>query len=260
MEKQLHILIIEDDAFLGEALSGKFSLEGYKVTVVEDGKDGLDVLKKEKPDAVLLDVSLPTMSGYDILEAKRGDDTIAAIPVIIISNSGQPVEISRALELGAKGYIIKAQFEPSDVLSKVKQELSKMASEQPQRMDEIRKKIVWVEDDKFLSDLIAKKLATEQFEFHYVPDGKEAVSTVEMVMPDLVILDILLPEMDGFEILKRLKEGEKTKTIPVILFSNLGQKSDIDKGKQLGAQHFLVKATMNLDEVIDIMKQTVGMK
>ena len=112
------------------------------------------------------------------------------------------------------------------------------------------KKIMWVEDDKFLSDILARKLTESGANLIHLNIGEQAPSLAEKEMPDLILLDILLPGMDGFTILEKLKSNPKTSSIPVILLSNLGQKSDIEKGKKLGAVKFLIKASMGLDEIV----------
>src|SRR3989344_3344445 len=117
------ILIIEDDVFLGDVLTQKLSNEGFEAVLSRDGLDGFNKIKSLHPDLILLDIILPNMNGYEILEAKQKDPTIAGIPVIIVSNSGQPVEINRALALGVKDYLVKAQFDPEEVLVKVRAEL-----------------------------------------------------------------------------------------------------------------------------------------
>lgn len=119
------ILIIEDDVFLGEVLVKKLTTEGFKVVLEKDGVDGYKKIKFFNPDLILLDIILPNMNGYEILEAKQKDPSIVSIPVIIVSNSGQPVEISRALALGVKDYLVKAQFDPEEVLVKVRAQFSK---------------------------------------------------------------------------------------------------------------------------------------
>lgn len=119
---------------------------------------------------------------------------------------------------------------------------------------------MWVEDDAFLSDVIAKKLSSEKAILFHTANGEEAFPMAEKEMPDIILLDILLPGMDGFEILRQLKKSEKTRSIPVILFSNLGQREDIDKGKDLGAVKFLVKATVTLDEIVGEIKNTLPEK
>lgn len=111
------------------------------------------------------------------------------------------------------------------------------------------KKVMWVEDDKFLSDMIARTLSKEGFQLVSVDNGNDALPTAKEKKPDIILLDILLPGKDGFQILKELKQDPELKTVPVIFLSNLGQKSDIEKGKELGAEKFLIKATVTLEEI-----------
>lgn len=256
------ILVIEDDVFLGDVLVKKLSSEGYEAFLARDGALGIKKIKELMPDLVLLDIILPTKSGYDILEEKNLDDSLAKIPVIVISNSGQPVEIDRALALGVKDYLVKAQFDPEEVLIKVRRQIEKSARQEKNgtNIEPVRlegKKVMWVEDDKFLSDIIARKIVSEGCQLIHSTTGEEALKLVGDTMPDVIVLDILLSGIDGFEILSRLKANPKVKDIPVILLSNLGQKSDVEKGEKLGAEKFLVKATMTLDEIVEEIKLAI---
>ncbi|MES3031760.1 MAG: response regulator [Patescibacteria group bacterium] len=264
------ILIIEDDVFLGDALSKKLVNEGFEVDLAVDGLKGFERIKSFHPDLILLDIILPNMNGYEILEAKQKDPSIAPIPVVVVSNSGQPVEINRALALGVKDYLVKAQFDPEEVLVKVRAQLRK--NEEPAKdvasaggalgeketiANLAGKKIMWVEDDQFLNDIIARKLSATKCLFFHATEGEEALKIINQEMPDIIMLDIILSGIDGFEILRRVKSEPKTKNIPVILLSNLGQASDIEKGQKLGAARFMVKATVTPNEIIDQIKEVL---
>ncbi|MBI1974702.1 MAG: response regulator [Candidatus Zambryskibacteria bacterium] len=256
------VLLIEDDAFLGDVLLEKLKKENYDAFISHDGVEGLEKIRELKPDLVLLDIILPKMSGYEILEAKEKDSSISKIPVIIISNSGQPVEINRALALGVKDYFIKAQFDPEEVMAKIRNFLkgneSSLNLGKKSRGTLQGKKIMWVEDDNFLSDIIARKLSTEKCILTHAKDSETALTLMGEEVPDVILLDILLPGMDGFELLSKFKANPKMKDVPVILLSNLGQENDIEKGKSLGAKRFLVKAALTLDEIIDNIKQVLA--
>jgi len=119
------ILIIEDDRFLRELMVRKLKMEDFEVMEAEDGGEGLKKIKEGKPDLVLLDLILPEMDGFEVLEQKRKEEKIKDIPVIILSNLGQKEEIDRGLQLGAKDYLVKAQFSPSEIIEKVKLFLQK---------------------------------------------------------------------------------------------------------------------------------------
>jgi len=120
------------------------------------------------------------------------------------------------------------------------------------------KKIVLVEDDKFLADIIGHKFAETKCIFFYFAEGEEALKTIAKEMPDIIILDILLPGIDGFEILRRIKDDPNTKNIPVVLLSNLGQADDIKKGESLGANRFIIKATVAPSEIVGQIKEVLA--
>jgi two-component system phosphate regulon response regulator PhoB/two-component system alkaline phosphatase synthesis response regulator PhoP len=119
------------------------------------------------------------------------------------------------------------------------------------------KKVMIVEDDEFLRSLNAKRLETEGFNVVVAVDGQNAIDLIPKEMPHLIFLDLLLPRVDGFEVLKKIKADSKTKDIPVIVFSNLGQKEDIEKAHNLGAADFLVKANFTLDDVVLKIKEVL---
>ncbi len=123
---------------------------------------------------------------------------------------------------------------------------------------ENKKKVLIVEDDEFLRSLTAKRLEKENYQIEVAVDGENAISTVDTYRPDLILLDLLLPGLDGFEVLKKVKANEALKTIPVIVFSNLGQKEDIEKAKALGVDDFLIKANFTLDDVVAKIKTFLG--
>ena len=110
-------------------------------------------------------------------------------------------------------------------------------------------KILLIEDDKFLRELIIQKLGREGYEVVEAPEGESGLLKMKEEKPDLVLLDLILPGIDGFEVLSRIKKDSELKSTPVIILSNLGQQEDMDKGLQLGAADFMIKSNFTLDEV-----------
>jgi len=121
-----------------------------------------------------------------------------------------------------------------------------------------KQKILLVEDDTFLAGMYISKLGFENFEILLANDGKQGLKMAEKENPALILLDILLPKMDGFEVLKKLKKSEKCQKIPVVLLTNLGQKDDVEKGLSLGAADYLIKAHFMPQEVIAKIKEILG--
>ncbi len=121
------------------------------------------------------------------------------------------------------------------------------------------KKILLVEDDNFLSELLLKKLAENKADAVRAADGEEAIKILKSSPKfDLVLLDLMLPKVGGFEVMEAINEDEKVKGTPVIILSNLGQKNDVERGVSLGAKKFLVKAILSLDEIINSAAEIVG--
>lgn len=114
-----NILIVEDEEALLQTLAYKLTKEGYVVRLARDGVQGLEAVATERPDLILLDILMPNIDGFGVLERLKEQHLLPELPVIIISNSGQPVEIDRAIELGARDYLVKADFAPDEVLAKV---------------------------------------------------------------------------------------------------------------------------------------------
>ena len=269
--KKSKILIIEDEVSLIDLLAAKLIKEGYVVQKALDGEEGLEKVHEWKPDLILLDIVMPKIDGYEVLEQlnKEGNK----IPIIIISNSGQPVEIEKTKKLGAVGHLIKTEFSPLDVLNKVRDCLdnggtlpranNKQAILKAKEDSSARKlgiKVLLVEDDSFLREICSKKLTKEGYTVHEAVDGEEVLVGLDEIKPDIILLDIILPAIDGFQILNQIR-NRKDKTIaktPVIMLSNLGQEDDIKKAMDMGADDYLVKAHFTTEEIVEKMKKVLG--
>ncbi len=123
--ENITILLVEDDTFLGEMYATKFTIEGYRVSVATDGAKGLRMAQTELPDIILLDILLPKMDGFQVLEHLKKEEKTKNIPVILLTNLSQKEDVERGLKLGAVDYLIKAHFMPSEVIDKIKKYLPK---------------------------------------------------------------------------------------------------------------------------------------
>jgi len=117
------ILLVEDEEIMIDLLQRKLTKEGYEVSVARDGEEGLKLMREVKPALILLDIVMPKMGGFEVMEEMAKEPGLKKIPVIVISNSGQPVELDKAQKLGAKDWLIKTEFDPQEVIEKVKKQL-----------------------------------------------------------------------------------------------------------------------------------------
>lgn len=277
------ILVVEDDAVLRDVLTEKLNQKGYDSYSVEDGELAMQEIRRQKPELILLDILMPRKGGMEVMEELNKDENLNDIPIIVISNSGQPVEVERARELGAKDFLIKAVFDPNEVLEKVQKVLNEITdstavnavdTEKSQgtevtkvvELDEKnenktepsapkgqkgkQRKVLVVEDDKFLRELFVRKMFNEGFDVESAIDADQVFEILANKKPEIILLDLILPGVDGFEILRMIKRDDNLKDIPVMVISNLGQKEDIDRAIELGAVDFLIKANYTLDEII----------
>ena len=119
MANQKKILLVEDDVFMLQLLSDKLRKSGFDVSVAGDGEECLKTLQSIKPDLVLLDIVMPKLDGLDVLRRMKSSPDLSSIPVIVLSNLGQKEEVERARDLGAKDYIIKANFTTREIVEKL---------------------------------------------------------------------------------------------------------------------------------------------
>lgn len=259
------LLVMSDQQMISQFLKS-FSLDGYEIFQSHDISAAIEETMHVRPDLVILDVKIDGVDGFDYLEALRmnPDPMIAKTPVIVASETGDLIEISRALKLGISDYFVKSRFDISQVVSKVKKQLGDTNLVAPsttptltpsEAMAQI--KLLIVEDDKFLRDLATQKLHQENFEVFSAVDGEQGITIAEKELPQVILLDILLPGIDGFEVLKRIRTNPSLKDTRVIMLSNFGQREDVEKAISSGADQFLVKANFTLDEIIQEVKNVM---
>ena len=119
-------------------------------------------------------------------------------------------------------------------------------------------KILLIEDEEMLANMYEVKFQNEGFEVIKALDGASGLEMSKSTNPDLVLLDVIMPKMDGFSVLKSMREDPATKDLPVMLLTNLGQDEDIEKGKELGVLGYLVKANVTPSEVVEAVKKELA--
>lgn len=125
-------------------------------------------------------------------------------------------------------------------------------------MDSNRKNILLIEDDPFLREIIAEKLKREGYMVKEAVTGERGLEEAKQEKPSLVVLDLILPGIDGFEVLRKMKQDTETSEIPVLILSNFGQKEDIKRGLDLGALDYLIKAHLTPSEVVKKVNEVFG--
>lgn len=119
-------------------------------------------------------------------------------------------------------------------------------------------KVLLVEDDKFLREILAQKISAQQMEIQAATDGANALEILKTFKPNLIILDLLLPDIDGFGVLAKIKENTDLAKIPVVVLSNLDKPEDMQKAQDLGAKDFMVKSNFSINEIVNKAKEMLG--
>jgi CheY-like chemotaxis protein len=223
------ILLVEDDPFIAEIYKKKLETSGFEVINAISGKAVLKELKEHHFDLVLLDLVLPEMSGTEVLrEIRQNKEYDQDLKVVIFSNLSSPEDREQTLSLGADGFISKTEFSPSEVVVEIERFLRQFKEREKNATAEVGsstaqaslgKRILLIEDEPVFVDMFSKRLRTEGYEVVIENDGLAGLTTASQGSFDLVITDVMMPTMDGREFIRRLKETEVGRDIPIFLLS-----------------------------------------
>ena len=124
-------------------------------------------------------------------------------------------------------------------------------------MNENKKRIIlWIEDDLIISTILGNQLVTAGFDLLHVNNADEAFSHLKNVVPNLIVLDLMLAGIKGFQVLENIRKDEKLVNVPVIILSNIGSEADMQKAESLGVKKFMIKSTSSIEEILQAVKTT----
>lgn len=230
-----NILLVEDDVFIAEIYMKKLTGEGFSVDNAVTGREVLKRVQEKPYDLILLDLVLPEMGGMDVLRELRGKPTEypGDYKIVVFSNLSSADDRSQAVKVGADGFISKTEFTPSQVVDEVKRylkqfsEQTKHATQQESGEERTtgpvtaskRESILLVEDEKIFADMFSKRLADEGYTVTVKGNGLDAFEIAEREPFDLIITDVMLPGMEGRELIGKLRERPATKDTPVFVLT-----------------------------------------
>ena len=265
------ILIVTGDQSIVTRIVEQISSLGHETFVAHNEDMATRAISEIRPDMIILDLNIEGVNSFTVFESLRNnpDQSIAITPVIIATEGGDLLQISRAIKLGVKDYFVKGTFDVSQVVQKVKKHIDEISplnvaqehAQSPKTTEATAApvpKVLIVEDDKFLRDLASQKLSKEKLNVISAVDGEQGILVAEREIPDVVLLDILLPGIDGFEVLRRIRANPLLNNTKVAMLSNFGQREDIEKALKIGANQFLVKANYTLDEIVEEVKKMLA--
>jgi PleD family two-component response regulator len=246
------VLIVDDEAPFIEALTMVLSPK-YTIYVAKDGQSAMTAAKKFIPDIILLDVLMPEMNGYDVIAELKNSNLTRNIPVIFITGYDSQEDEERGLNLGAVDYITKP-FSPEVVRMRVQNQLEivrrmnmlndKSAANYEYAnkiMNDTTKNSVLVVDDESMHIASLNNILSPAYTVYSARNGADAIKAAEKHLPSVILLDVMMPVMDGFEALSAIKQSFVTHDIPVVLVTSLSDSNYEEKGLSLGAADYITK-------------------
>lgn len=282
------ILIVEDDPMLSEIYQKKFSQDGYfEVLTAVSGNEAEEKTKKNKPDLVLLDLVLPEKDGFQILKDLREDASLNDVKIVIFSNLSQEEEQQKAKALGANGFIAKSDFTPQQIVVEVKKILGDNdENDKAEKVDIDQKglvgksttsnrkkkegaanvfeefgftpKVLIVEDEEVFLEVFGIKLKDSGFEIETASNGGWGLKMAEKNKYDVILVDILMPVLNGVDLIKKLrKKGENKETPIIVLSGSIDEQSQRDEVLKAGAVDVLIKTRVTPSEVVNCVKSHI---
>jgi signal transduction histidine kinase/CheY-like chemotaxis protein len=241
------VLLIEDDPRSVELLTLYLEGDGFEVEVCGDGLAGIDAARRLRPDAIVLDIMLPDLSGWDFLSLVKGDESTARIPVVIVSMLD---ERGKGLALGAADYLVKP-VNRDDLLAAVRPIITA-------RVGDGSCTVLAIDDDPVAIKLIETVLGEKGFAVVGALSGGEGVQAARTQRPDVIILDLLMPETDGFEVVERLQADPSTAEIPIVILTAKAIAREERERLAAHVAHLAAKASFSRAEFVALVRRLCG--
>jgi adenylate cyclase len=236
------VLVIDDDATVRDLMRRYLSREGFDVVTAAGGRQGLEFARELHPSVITLDVFMPDLDGWSVLQALKQDADLRRIPVIMMTISD---EKQKGITLGASGYLTK----PVD-RAQLAQLLDRFKTAMPRALV--------VEDNLTDREMMRRLLASEGWEVIVASNGREALERLNAEHPNLILLDLMMPEMDGFEFLAEFRKTPKFASTPVIVVTAADLSLEDHRRLNGGVEHILQKAAPSREDFLHQIRDLIG--
>jgi signal transduction histidine kinase/CheY-like chemotaxis protein len=237
------VLVIDDDATARELISDHLKAEGFSVVTAAGGVEGLKLAKELRPTVITLDVMMPDLDGWSVLTTLRQDPELAEIPVIMVTIVD---EHRRGIALGAAGYLSK----PID-RERLHQLISQFRAPTPPT------RVLLVEDDALQRERMLGWLTGPQWSVREATNGREALDRLRQSKPDVILLDLMMPEMDGFAVVAALQKEAAWRDVPVVVITARDLDAKDRERLNSGVQTVLVKETFRTADLVERIRRVV---
>jgi CheY-like chemotaxis protein/signal transduction histidine kinase len=241
--EQFSVLVIDDDPMVQHLLRGHLETEHFRMFSAADGVEGLTLAREARPNVIILDIHLPRLDGWTVLAELKSDPVLSGIPVIMMSVEEQR---ARGFSFGACEYLVKP-VEPDRLVNVVRRALVPTAGD-----------VLVVDDDQHTREMVARVLRRAGYTAVEARDGEEALLRARVLTPGLVILDLIMPGVDGFEVLRTMRaEGMQ---MPVVVLTGKALANDEERMLREGLARVVQKGGMALDSIVREAKQLLVAK
>ena len=242
-EKIPSVLIVDSDSLNQDSMIQGLEKYGYVVTMVDTGKKAIEFFSVQRFDVVLLEIDMPDMNGIEILREVKSIGDITNTKIIMVSEVNDPGLIKQCKEEGAVDYLLKP-LSLSNVVKHIDNQLGSdfsLAYRQTPNLPDKAAKILIVDDEELNRDVLDRRLKKIGYTTVLADGAAAASKALQENSIDLILLDILMPEVDGIDFLAKLKKSSRFKLVPVIMLTALSDKESVARCIQLGAEAYLLK-------------------
>jgi CheY-like chemotaxis protein len=235
------ILVVDDDLTVREVIGRYLERAGFSVVTADGGQEALRLARELHPAAITLDIMMPGIDGWTVLAALKGDPELSDIPVVLITIVD---EKNRGFSLGAAEYLVKPvnREKLTGVLRGI--------------VGSLGRRVLLVDDDDFGRKAMGEGLAQNGWEVTEAGNGRVALQCLAQARPDIIILDLMMPEMDGFEFLAELRQKPEWRDIPVVVVT-ARDLTDEDRNRLNGGAERIIQKSER-DELLDEVRSTLG--
>ncbi len=254
-KEQPYILVVDDDPDILESLIAVIETQPYQLKTARDGKQCLEVIEEEIPDLLILDLLMPRMDGFAVIQELRGSPKYANLSIIVLTTviedaSHRRYELETGMGMDVQDYVEKP-VAPAELLRRIQTILG-----QPY--------ILVVDDDPDMLDSMMTVLKSQPYKLQAARDGRQCMEMIGKKIPDLLILDLLMPKMDGFAVIRELRRNPQYVDLPIIVMTALLQDAsrrryELETRSAMNVQGYLEKPIAPpelLRHVSETLKQT----
>jgi two-component system, cell cycle response regulator len=257
------ILVVEDNVLNMKLVRSLLKLGEYEVLEADDGEKGLLMMREHRPVMVLMDIQLPGMNGLEVTTLMQKDPILRMIPVVALTSHAMEGDEERAIKVGCAGYVTKPidtrsflktiqQYLPADNKAPIQhqhppQKDTTISTVAAKSDSNYLPKVLIVDDEPLNTKLLAALIPSDQYSVLCAYNGPEALEIAEKFRPELILLDVMMPNMDGYEVTLKLKSMPTTNHIPIIMITALQDLEDKAKALEVGAEEFLSKPVNKIE-------------